>query len=57
MRQICQHSFHEAMKTLINDHREVVREMTEGIVLCNPNIKRIKKWNVIVRSDCNEPEV
>ena len=45
------------MKKLINDPKEVVNQMIEGIVNTYPNLSRLNGVNVIVRKDCRNEKV
>eukprot|EP01114_Cavostelium_apophysatum_P024615 TRINITY_DN9696_c0_g1_i1.p1 TRINITY_DN9696_c0_g1~~TRINITY_DN9696_c0_g1_i1.p1 ORF type:complete len:270 (+),score=0.35 TRINITY_DN9696_c0_g1_i1:42-851(+) len=46
------------MKKLINDPQNVVREMVEGVLSCYPHLKKLPDpTNVLLRTDCREPEV
>jgi dihydroxyacetone kinase len=42
------------MKKLINDPTKVVDEMIEGLVMCNPQLKKLDHGNIIVRADCRD---
>ena len=42
------------MKKLVNDPKDVVVEMIDGVVMANPQLKKLGDFNVIVRSDCRD---
>ena len=45
------------MKKLLNDPKNVVKEMIDGVVISNPQLKKLGDHNVILRADCRDPAV
>jgi len=46
-----------APRQLYNSPTDVVGEMLEGVVLCNPALRRLEGYNVVVRSEIDRSKV
>jgi phosphoenolpyruvate---glycerone phosphotransferase subunit DhaK len=39
------------MKKFVNDPQDFVKEMIEGVILANPNLKSVPEYNIVYRAD------